>query len=71
MLCIGLPDADFEMANYLCGFAAALATFHRLYGEPEKVRGVMEGGQISLDLLKGAGARPTDLTAIEKCFTQR
>ena len=60
-----------KTAEYLCGFAAALASFHRWCKEPEKVTAVMEGEGIDYMMLKDAGADPQDLIEIGKCIRER
>ena len=60
-----------ETADYLRGFAAALAAFHRWCVEPEKVAAVMEGEGIDYLMLRTAGADPNDLQEIGKCIRER
>jgi hypothetical protein len=57
-----------ETAEYYCGFAAALAAFHRWTGEPEKVLAVMEGEGIDVETLEAADIAPEDLSEIEKAL---
>jgi hypothetical protein len=56
-----------ETAEYLNGYAAALAAFHRWHRQPELVEAVMIGEGISLDLLTEAQAEPEDLVELAKC----
>jgi hypothetical protein len=67
---IGLTR-NVKTEEYLCGFAAALAAFHRWCKEPEKVAAVMEGEGIDYMMLKKAGADIEDLTEIGKCIRER
>jgi hypothetical protein len=57
--------------DYLCGFAAALAAFHRLRKQPETVAAVMKGERIDYQMLKDAAVDIEDLTEIELCIRER
>jgi hypothetical protein len=61
-----------ETAEYLNGFAAALAEFHRRHGEAERVCAIMDGEGVNYLMLMGAaGAEPEDLIEIAKCIRER
>lgn len=57
-----------EDPEFICGFAAALAAFHRWHSEPEKIRAIMEAEEYDLAAMKAAGAEPEDLIELTKCL---
>lgn len=67
----GTGMVHIKTAEYLRGFAAALAAFHRWCAEPDKVAAVMEGEGIDYLMLKDAGADPEDFNQIRKCIRER
>lgn len=53
--------------EWLCGYATALANLRRLYDEPTKVREVLKGDGVTIEMLKDAGVEPVDLVLLRRC----